>query len=304
MVALLLFGGFLLYSGGDFVVKGASRLAGQLGISPLAVGLTIVAFGTSLPELVVSLVAALQGRQAIAMGNIIGSNIANVGLILGLSASLFRIRIMGRRFRRDFIIMTMVSLLFATMLIHNGVITRWKGLILFSGLILYVFYSLRTGKGEAASDDKPGSIFRNIIIVTLGIIGLNIGAILFVRGAAELAKLLGVTEMVIGLTLVAYGTSLPELATSLVAAYRGESEISVGNIIGSNLFNIMGVIGSVSLIRPLAVDTNILTFELPVMIVFAVSLFPVTRITRYIPRIYGMVLLTGYVAFLVALFIR
>ncbi|MFQ6674103.1 MAG: calcium/sodium antiporter [Fidelibacterota bacterium] len=303
-VGLLAGGGLLLYYGGDVMVKGASRLAQLLGISRAVVGLTVVAFGTSLPELVVSLTAALQGKGSIAIGNVIGSNIANVGLIIGLSAILFPIVVAGRQYLKDLNMVLGVSLLFAIMLL-DGTIARWEGLALLGGIIVYAAYRVMVAREEVVmANATRSSAAWNVVFIVLGILGLSVGARMFVDGASELARALGVSELVIGLTVVAYGTSLPELATSLVAAYRRESEISVGNILGSNLFNLMGVIGPVSAVAPLVVDRTVLRFELPVMIGFSVALYPLMKMNGKIPRSFAVVLLAGYVFFLIFLYIR
>lgn len=303
VTGLLIGGALLLYLGGEFLVKGGSRLARQIGISRMVVGLTVVAFGTSLPELVVSLVAAVGKKEAIAVGNVVGSNIANIGLIVGLSAMVFSVAITGRRFLRDVNIMIGISVLLGIMLL-DGFIARWEGFLLFGGIIAYTYYRIMAGREAHVSDKRLGTLFGNVVLAALGIVGLVIGATLFVEGASRLARALGVAELVIGLTVVAWGTSLPELATSVVAAFRRESDISIGNIIGSNLFNIMGVIGPVSVITPLVVDREVLTFELPVMIGFSLGLYPVVVMKKRIPRLYAAMLFLGYLAFFSALFWR
>ncbi|MEE9166065.1 MAG: calcium/sodium antiporter [Candidatus Neomarinimicrobiota bacterium] len=303
VIILLLGGALLLYVGGEFLVRGGSRMARLLGISPMVAGLTVVAFGTSLPELVVSLVAALEGREAIAVGNVIGSNIANVGLIVGLSAIVFHVAVSGKRFLRDMNIMLGVTVLFGVMLL-DGYVARWEGLALFVGIIAYTYYRIVAGKGDSASSGKPGTVPANLALLVFGTLGLAFGAKMFVDGASQLARTLGVAELVIGLTVVAYGTSLPELATSLVAAFRRESDISIGNIIGSNLFNMMGVIGLVSLVSPLTVDREVFTFELPIMIAFSLALYPVLVMKKRISKLYALALFLGYVTFLITLFTR
>ena len=221
----LLTGTTLLYFGGEFLVKGAKNIARIFGVSPIVVGLTIVAFGTSLPELVVSLVAAISGKEAIAIGNVIGSNIANVGLIVGLTCSLFYVAIEGKDFLRDLNIMIGVSIAFLFIL-FDGQVSRTEGFILFLGIVTYTFYTFFTGKKQDADDSEElSSIVRNIGFLSIGILGLYFGSNLFVDGAISLARRLGVAEIVIGMTIVAYGTSLPELATSIVAALKKEGDI-------------------------------------------------------------------------------
>jgi len=302
ITAHLVAGTILLFYGGDFVVKGASHIARILGISRMVVGLTVVAFGTSLPELVVSLVAATSGKEAIAVGNIIGSNIANVGLIIGLSYSLFVISIKGKQFLKDLNIMMVASVLFI-LLIFDGKVERWEGVVLFSGIVTYTIYRLYTGKKNADVHQVRGSVSLNAGFLVFGILGLYFGSNLFVEGAVSLARSLGIAEIVIGMTIVAYGTSLPELSTSLVAAFRKEGDISLGNIIGSNLFNLMAVIGPVAIISPLTADRALLSFELPVMIVFSVALYPLMRVSGAVPRKYASILLLGYISFIISLFV-
>ncbi|MEE2876987.1 MAG: calcium/sodium antiporter [Candidatus Neomarinimicrobiota bacterium] len=302
ITAHLVVGTILLYYGGEFVVKGASHIARLLGISRMVVGLTVVAFGTSLPELVVSLVAATSGKEEIAIGNIIGSNIANVGLIIGLSCSLFYISINGKRFLKDLNIMMAASALFI-LIVLDGMVERWEGVILFSGIILYTIYRLYSGQKETDAHDEFGTVGINAGLLVFGILGLYFGSNIFVEGAISLARSFGIAELVIGMTIVAYGTSLPELATSLVAASRKEGDISLGNIIGSNLFNIMCVVGPVAIISPLAADRSLLSFELPVMIAFSIALYPLVRVSGTVSRKYAGVLLLGYLSFIISLFV-
>ena len=299
----LLMGTVFLYFGGEFLVKGAKSIARIFGVSPIVVGLTIVAFGTSLPELVVSLVAAMSGKEAIAIGNVIGSNIANVGLIVGLTCSLFNVSIGGKGFLRDLNIMISVSIIFIIIL-FDGQVQRWEGMFLFSGIIAYTVYTFFTGKKQDADySEELSPIGRNIGFLSIGILGLYFGSNLFVEGAISLARSLGVTEIVIGMTIVAYGTSLPELATSIVAALKKEGDISLGNIIGSNLFNMMGVVGPVAIISPLKANSSLLLFELPVMVIFSLALYPIIMKSNIVSRKYAAMLLLGYISFISSLFI-
>ena len=294
-------GGILLYYGGDFLVKGASRLARSAGIAPFVIGLTIVAFSTSLPELVVSLFAAIGGNEGIALGNIIGSNIANIGLIIGLSATIFHLSIVGSKFKKDLNILLLLSLMFSVIML-GGQISKWEGAFLFSILILYTFYSLinsRKGHSNNKSGKPSGS---NFLFIILGAAALCFGANFFVKGAAELARMLNVSELSIGLTVAAYGTSLPELATSLVAAYRKESEISVGNIIGSNIFNMLCVAGIVSMVKPLPVDIILFKVEIPIMLLYVLALYPISRLNGAIPKVYSLFLLLSYFGFIIYVF--
>lgn len=304
IVAHLLAGTIMLYYGGNFVVRGASQIAQFLGVSRMVIGLTVVAFGTSLPELVVSLVAALSGKEGISIGNVIGSNIANVGLIIGVSCSLFFVSIEGKRFIKDWNIMLVTSILFILILL-DGRVERIEGVFLFSGIILYTSYTLIIGRRESDTDDESGTNTNglNLGFLVFGILGLYFGSDIFVKGAVSLARSLGVSDIVIGMTIVAYGTSLPELATSLIAAFRNEGDISLGNIIGSNLFNLMGVVGPVAMITPLVADSSLLNYELPVMFAFSLALYPLLRTTGTVSRKYAAILLIGYISFIISLFI-
>ncbi|MBF89157.1 MAG: sodium:calcium antiporter [Candidatus Marinimicrobia bacterium] len=298
----LLTGTTLLYFGGEFLVKGAKNIARIFGVSPIVVGLTIVAFGTSLPELVVSLVAAISGKEAIAIGNVIGSNIANVGLIVGLTCSLFYVAIEGKDFLRDLNIMIGVSIAFLFIL-FDGQVSRTEGFILFLGIVTYTFYTFFSNKKTTEEIEESGSTFQNIGLLIIGMLGLYFGSNLFVEGAINLAKILGITDIIIGMTIVAYGTSLPELATSIVAALKKEGDISIGNIIGSNLFNMMGVVGPVAIISPLKAESSIFLFELPIMLAFSLALYPIILKSNIISRKYASILLLGYISFIASLFI-
>jgi len=303
-IIFLLIGGFFLYLGAEWMVRGGSNLAGRMGISPLVVGLTVVAFGTSLPELMVSLVATINNRESIAIGNVIGSNIANVGLVLGLSSFIFPITVHYRAVARELWIYLGVALVFFCFCL-NGMITRWEGVILLSGILAYTWMHIKRPPEDLEKPQQTTiTISRSILLLLLGIAGLTLGADFFVEGAVDLATLLGISEVVIGMTIVALGTSLPELATSVVAAFRKESGISIGNIIGSNLFNILSVIGVVSIIQPLEFDVSINLIELPLMLVFGIVLFPIAKMRQPIPRLSAIILLSGYVSAMIWIFNR
>lgn len=291
-----------LYFGAEWIVRGGSRLALRLGITPLVVGLTIVAFGTSLPELIVSVVAALEGKSAIAIGNVVGSNVANVGLVLGLSALIFPISISFSAIRRDILIYLGVCVVFI-LFAYDGRISPYEGVILFSGLVLYVFICLGNKNNRAASEGQEGGqLAKEILLLMAGIGVLSYGAKLFVDGAVQLAQQLGISEVAIGMSIVALGTSLPELATSTMAALRRQSGISIGNIIGSNLFNLLSVIGLAAILRPLEAPRSILSFEIPVMVAFGIVLIPVTLLPQPISRLTSLGLLLAYGLFLWHLF--
>ncbi|MBU0528345.1 calcium/sodium antiporter [bacterium] len=303
-VLYLIVGAGFLFFGADWLVKSAVFFAKRLKISSLVIGLTVVAFGTSLPELVISLKAALTNASAIAIGNIVGSNIANVGLVLGLSSFIFPMAIYYHEIKRDLYIYLFVCIVFIIFL-SDGVITRLEGFALFAGLIIYTWSCIKYKRDQnVESVPSVGGMSKSLILFSLGLIGLYFGAELFIAGAIELAKILGVSEAVIGMSVVALGTSLPELSTCIVASFRNEHSISVGNIIGSNLFNILSVIGIVGIVKPLIINDGIMTFEIPVMIAFGLILIPLGFVKQPISRIYSFLLVAAYFGFIYGLFLR
>jgi len=303
----------LLFYGAEWLVHGGSQIARRFGIKPLVVGLTIVAFGTSMPEFVVSFFAAMQGSSTIAIGNIIGSNITNIGLILGLSTLIFPIIVSFRTVYLQLLIMIAVTVLLYVFAL-NGVISRWQGILMVILLIGYVYY-LYNNPSQAEIEEielTSENFIRSIAMVIFGIVALTVGARLFVDSAIWLAQYYHVPEVVIGLTIVALGTSLPELATSMVAAFRKHSEISLGNIVGSNIFNILFIMGGVSVIKPLyvfekrvAADGSITQyfphFEYLFMLGISVALL-VLALRNRIGRLAGFVFLGCYVYFYVYLY--
>jgi cation:H+ antiporter len=295
----------MLFSGADWIVKGGSQLAKYFGLSTIVIGLTVVAFGTSLPELVVSLAAALEGSPTIAIGNVVGSNIANVGLVLGLSSLVFPITIKFTQVKIDLGIYMVVCLLF-TYFCMDGEIIRMEGLILFACIIAYTWFAITHPAKNR--DPEIGQINPNVplskllLLILFGILLLSIGANIFITGAIDIARYFGVSEIVIGMTIVALGTSLPELATSVIAAFRKESAISIGNIIGSNLFNLLSVIGLVSVISPLESPVEILHFEIPYMVVYGLVLIPIGHMPQPIHRGTALLLLLGYGVFIYQMF--
>ncbi len=303
--------GFLFLSfGADWMVSGSSRLASALGIKRIVIGLTIVAFGTSSPELVVSLSATVGKNEGIAIGNIIGSNIANIGLILGTTALISPVKVGAEVLRRELPVMIAASLLFVVLLLDQN-IGFFDGLLLFSGLLAYLGYHLyktlrtsRTDKeiSDDTADDVSHSGRRNVLLIIVGLLLLIAGGQLIVTSGVFIARKLGISELIIGLTLVSIGTSLPELATSIASARRKESEICLGNIIGSNIFNLMCVIGIVAMVTPLEVPKGLLTSELPVMLLFTLVLIPIMRTGFVVNRIEGAILLFGYGIFIKYLF--
>lgn len=303
-IAYLIVGAACLFFGADWLVKSAVFFANRFKIPPLVIGLTVVAFGTSLPELVVSLNAVLTNAPTIAIGNVVGSNIANVGLVLGLSSFIFPMAIYYHEIKRDLYIYLFVCIVFLIFL-SDGVITRLEGFALFVGLIIYTWSCIKYKRDQNIESVIPiGGLSKSLILFLLGLIGLYFGAELFIAGAIEFAKILGVSDAVIGMSVVALGTSLPELSTCIVASFRKEHAISVGNIIGSNLFNILSVIGIVSIVKPLIINDGIMTLEIPVMIIFGLILIPLGFVKQPISRIYSFLLVLVYLIFIICLFTR
>jgi cation:H+ antiporter len=321
-VMMFIGGLFALYYGAEWLVAGSSSIALRAGIPTLVVGLTVVAFGTSAPELLVSVVAIIEGTDDISVGNIIGSNIANIALILGCASLIRPIQVSALAVRREYPLMLFASVLLAVCVYVGGELSRIDGMILLGGMISYLVWSFVRARREmsesedeideedltpeelAELDPESGSTALDALKVALGIVGLAAGAWLMVESAVSIATELGISKLVIGISVVALGTSLPELATSVVAAYREESDISVGNVIGSNIFNIGMVLGIVACIHPLNVGSDALRYDLPVMLVVAVLIWPIMRSGYRINRLEGIALLVGYVVYMISLFVR
>ncbi len=296
---VILLGGLVgLLFGGEALVRGSVGIARRLAIAPLLIGLTVVGFGTSTPELLVSVDAALRGVPDIAIGNIVGSNIANILLIVGLSALVWPIRVLGGTLRRDTGVM-MAAALVLIPVFWLGAIGRLSGAVLVAGLIAYLVRAyLRPGAGKAEDDPSPMvPLWQSALWVAVGLVALMLGARLLVDGAVSIARGYSVSEAFIGLTIVAVGTSLPELATSLIAALRRQSEIAIGNIVGSNIFNVFGILGVTAVIAPIPVAPRFLTFDLPVMIAVSLVLTGLLLTRQVIGRWVGVALLAGYAAY-------
>lgn len=285
-------------------MRGAAALALRLGLSPLAVGLTVVAFGTSTPELVVSLDAAFAGVPDIAVGNVIGSNIANVTLILGVGMLVGPARVVARTVRVDAPLVVLVSVVMVLML-GDGTVSRIEGIALVTSLCAFTAITLIQGRNETAGvkqefeeaiEGPPHTVLVSVLLVLGGLGGLMLGGQLFLNSAVQLARTLGVTEAVIGLTVVAVGTSLPELITSIVAARRGQGDIAIGNVLGSNLFNVLGILGITAVVLPLQ-PGGITGATLAVMVGSAVVVAGMAVTGRRITRLEGGVLVAGYVAY-------
>ncbi|MEM7008672.1 MAG: calcium/sodium antiporter [Thermodesulfobacteriota bacterium] len=308
-IVLFVLGILMLFLGGEGLVRGSSRLARILGITPLVIGLTVVAFGTSAPEFVVGLIAALQDQSDIVLGNIIGSNISNIGLILGIGAIISPLMIQMRLIKVEVPIMLALSFVLYGIAWWSLEIGLVQGIFLFGALIAFTIFSYFSSRKEhdhvkeeyKESVESDGPIWKQIIFIVLGLAGLIIGARLVVDSAIFIARVAGVSELVIGITAVAIGTSLPELAATIIAAIRREHDIIVGNIIGSNIFNI-GILGLVSVIQPIAVDRELLRFEFPIMIFFSVLLLPLMYTGKRLSRIEGIILLILYAAFIYLIF--
>jgi cation:H+ antiporter len=299
LAGLVLLGLVCLVLGAEWFVRGAAALAVAFGVSPLVIGLTVVAYGTSMPELVVSALAAFDGRSAIAFGNVVGSNIANIGLILGTTALLAPPQVDGSLVRRE-VPLLLLSALVLPLLLIDGAIGRIDAALLLLGAVGFTVLSMRTARDEgiASPPDEATtqrtSLPRAIGLTTVGLALLLLGGRWFVQGASSIATLLGVSERVIGLTVVAVGTSLPELAASAVAAWRGMSSLAIGNVIGSNIFNIFFVLGGAGMVAPVTGDVQSLRIDLFVMIAFTMLAVVLMRGARRISRLEGTVLLAGY----------
>ena len=297
----------LLYLGAQILVKGGAALALRLGLNALVVGLTVIAYGTSSPEMVVSVSASLQDNGAIAIGNVVGSNICNIALILGVCALVSPLSASAQIIRREIPIMIGVSVLLAAML-WDEQLSRLEGGVLFAGIVVYTVLTVREARAETkgkaekeyGEDFPAGSmgLGKSVLLVVAGLGVLVVASQLFVGGAVVLAKSWGVTEAVIGLTVVAVGTSMPEFATSLVAAVRGHGDVAIGNVVGSNIFNVLGILGIAALINP--IDTSGLSrVDLATMVVAALAMLPAARSGGVISRLEGAILLVAYVGYTV-----
>lgn len=305
-LAMIAGGLVVLVFAGDALVKGAVNLSLRLGIPALIVGLTVVAFGTSAPELIVSIQAVLSGVPALALGNVVGSNTANILLVLGIPALIAAIPV-ARDLTRDYVIMIAASLLFIG-LAFTGEFGRWQALVLLVGLVLMLgdcYARARHQRAgavelEGAEDGMSGVKIAGYLVA--GIVGLPVGAHFLVDGAVGVATVMGVSEAIIGLTLVAIGTSLPELATTVAAAFRREAGVALGNVLGSNVFNLLGIIGVAGLVGPIPVPVDMLQIDLWVMLGASLLLGGFIWSRRDIGRLWGVVLLILYVAYVVSLF--
>lgn len=300
MTYLLFFVGLaILVGGGEALVRGASAIARAFHLSPLLIGLTIVGFGTSAPELIVSVQAALAGQSGIAIGNVIGSNISNVLLILGVSALIAPLIIPGRKLWRELAFMLGATAVVWLML-SDGQITRIDGLILIAGLAAFLVTAFITGSGQPPEQGSQtaSANWKPWVMTGAGLVLLIIGARLLVDSATTIARDFGISEAVIGLTIVAVGTSLPEMATSVIAAFRKHTEISVGNIVGSNIFNLFGILGITALIAPIPAEARFAAIDMWWVAGSSLGLAVVAFLLGGLPRIAGAALLAAYGAYI------
>ncbi|MCX7021555.1 MAG: calcium/sodium antiporter [bacterium] len=303
----ILVGFAALVVGADFLVRGASKIAAGFGVPPIVIGLTLVAYGTSAPEFAVSATAAIRGVGAISLGNAFGSNVVNIGLVLGLSALIRPIEVEGTLVRREAPLLVGIALLFPLFFL-DGALARWEGLLAVAGGIAFTVWSLKTARQRENAPEKsklgPGVWLLSIGFCGAGIAGLLIGADWLVSGATELARILGMSARVIGLTVVAVGTSLPELATSVVAMIRGQSDIAVGNVIGSNIFNLLFALGGAVSLAPISLAGMGygIWVDAGMGLLLALLILPFARSGKIIARWEGAVFLAlyaGYVTYLV-----
>ena len=302
---LLFIGGVgVLYFGAEWLVRGASRLARSLGVSPIVVGLTVVSMGTSAPELVISIVASLQGNPDLAVGNVMGSNLANIGLVLGVSAILRPLHVSTKVVMREVVVMVVITALLLPLILDSQ-IGRLEGSLLVTMLVFYLTYVVWKSKKDGpeaphveqqqeTGDLSSRMILRHSALTVVGVLGLVLGAFAIRGSAVALAEAMGISELVIGLTLVSIGTSLPELATCAVAALRHEADIAVGNILGSNIFNITFVLGVTSILSPLGFHPDVLRLEFPAVMFITVLMVPIVRHRLVIRRRQGFALLSTY----------
>lgn len=299
--------------GAEALVRGAVRLATRMGLSPLFIGMTIVGFGTSTPELGASLTASIKGVTDISVGNVVGSNIFNIAFILGLAAVLCPIRVAIREMRADMIVMLLVAFVPLAGAL-TGTVDRWMGVLMLAGLAAFVLIGYRRARSapkeeqilvdreiESVVHARKDALWLSVLLVVVGLALLVTGSVFFVDSARTIASSFGMSDLVIGLTIVAAGTSLPELATSVVAAYRKSPDIAVGNVVGSNIFNVLGILGISAVVTPQGVGRQVLLMDLPVMIALSALLWMLMRSGQRLTRGEGFVLLACYGAYLVML---
>jgi cation:H+ antiporter len=308
---LLIAGLAILIVGGEVLVKGAVALALKFNISVLVVGMTIVSFGTSAPELLISAKAALQGHPDISIGNVVGSNIANISLILGLTTLIFPIPVSKDSLRIDWPMMMAASILcYVFMLNFELGLTEGVFLVLFlvifnAGLIIKSRLENRRAASEEDSDLKAESrikVWKSLLMIAIGVGGLMLGSEWFLTGTIGISRSFGISERIIALSVVAFGTSIPELITSVIAAFRKETDISIGNLVGSNLFNILGILGITAIIKPVTINPSILNNDILWMLAISAALLPIMLIGKKIGRLKGLFLFLFYITYIFLLF--
>jgi cation:H+ antiporter len=301
----IVLGLILLVLGGDWLLKSAVGMSVRLNVSKIIIGMTVVSFATSAPELIVSLKAALDGFSDIALGNVVGSNIANIGLILGVIMIISEMKVDASFFKTDWLAMIIASFLLYFLLLYDGEIARMEGAVLFLLIILFVIYLIKTQKSNESEIEieleKAMPMYLIVWFLLIGGGALYGGSELLIKGAVNIANAFGVSDRIIAVTVVAVGTSIPEFAASLIAAIKKESSISIGNIVGSNIFNIFSVLGLTAMIQPIKlVDQKLLSSDLLWMIGFAIVLLPLVLLPKrgYLDRKAGIILVLGYGVFI------
>lgn len=311
---LLVLGFVILIWAGDWLVRGAAALARHWGVPALIVGLTIVAFGTSAPELVVSIQAVLNNTGELAAGNIIGSNIANVFLALGAPALILAIPTHMPGVARNTVIALLATLVFIGLILINNPLQTWQGSLLFAGIIIYLIGMFHLGKSgsddpilaemtelEEGESGLPSNMLISFVFVILGMVGLGLGGNMIVENATSIATALNVSDTIIGLTIVAIGTSLPEVATVIIAARQGHSDVAIGNVLGSNVFNLLAVGGAAAMVGPVLIEDKILAFDLWIMLAAIIILLGYVMTRRPIGRKTGLLFVIAYILYLCAI---
>lgn len=303
-ITFLLSGLVLLFFGGEALVRGGVSLAHRVGLSPFVIGLTVIGFGTSTPELLVSVQASLAGAPDISIGNVVGSNIANILLILGVSACITPMALKFVQLSRDLFIMIAAALIMLA-LGYYGMIDRFAGVAMLAMLAAYLLYIGKIApRDDVAADNVVQSMkgWKEAVTIVGGLVALMLGADLLVDSSTTIARAFGISEAVIGLTIVAVGTSLPELATSVIAAFRRHADVAIGNVIGSNIFNILGILGVTALLKPVNITSQIANIDIPLMLTVSVALAVFAHLFTSLGRAAGAGFLVAYFAYLVYLF--
>ncbi|MFT5602085.1 MAG: cation:H+ antiporter [Flavobacteriales bacterium] len=301
----LVLGLLVLIIGGESLVKGAVGLSTAMKISPMVIGLTVVSFGTSAPELLVSIQSAMNGSPGIAIGNVVGSNIANLALVLGVTVLIFPLIAERQTKVFDYPVMLIASVMFYLFAL-NGVLSLWEGIIFILILLSFTSYLIITSRKKEkkrieesdVEEENPLPLSRSLMFLLFGLVGLYFGSEWFVSGAKDIAAAYGLSDSVIGVTVVAIGTSAPELVASIVAAMRHQSDMSVGNLVGSNIFNVFAVLGVTSIVTPVDVDQSILNFDMYWMLGISALLIPILYFGSKVGRLKGVILLTSYILYI------